>query len=66
MNVQDILYFMYCYRNEEFYTDIATTIDASTKEILDERNEVLRQLEEIEEAQKQVMYSKWSHTGIVQ
>jgi len=49
---------MYCYRNEEFYTDIATTIDASTKEILDERNEVLRQLEEIEEAQKQVMYSK--------
>lgn len=57
MNIQDTLYFMYHYRNEEFYTDIATTIDTCTKEILDERNEVLRQLEEIEEAQKQVMYS---------
>ncbi|XP_065887648.1 uncharacterized protein [Dysidea avara] len=39
--------------NEEFYDSIATTIDTCTKETLNERNELLRQLEEIEETQKE-------------
>ena len=42
------------HRNEEFYNDIATSVQTHTKEILKEKNEILRRLEEIEGAEQQV------------
>ncbi|XP_065889776.1 uncharacterized protein [Dysidea avara] len=39
--------------NEEFYNDIATSVQTHTKEILKEKNEILRRLEEIEGAEQQ-------------
>jgi len=42
------------HRNEEFYTDIATNVQIHTREIINERNEILRRLEEIERAEQQV------------
>ena len=44
-------------RNEKIYNDIAATVDTYTKEILEERSEVLRRLEEIEEVEKQVFFT---------
>ncbi|XP_065889775.1 uncharacterized protein [Dysidea avara] len=39
--------------NEEFYNDIATSVQIHTEEILNERNEILQRLEEIKGAQQQ-------------
>jgi len=49
-----LVYAILSHRNEELYTDIATSVQFHTKEILRERDEILQRLEEIERAEQLV------------